>query len=441
MRLRVIGVARRASISACLLRRRVGLAAGAAVAVSPGVAQAASACQVGYTVSSDWGTGFTACGHRSRTPGRRSPAGPWATPTPATRPCPRAGAAPGPSPARPSRVTNASWNGSLATGASTQIGANFTYSGTNTAPTAFTLNGAACNGASGSPSPTPTPTTTPTSSPTPTPTPSPTSTGSAARAAAARVREQAGQRQRQPGRAARRGPVGHRVRVRAGQRDLRRPERPGVHHRHEELGRQRGPGPAERGVLERRVLRQRRLRGRELHQRHQGLRQPAERERHGGHPGPALDRRAYTGNSAGCSSAQATCQKPMPDAAQAIPFWTSVASTFKGNDAVIFDLFNEPYASRADRQHHQRLAVLADRRHLRGHLLPGGGHAAHGQRGPLHRGEQRDHAGRRGVLQRPDPVAGLRARPTPTTTWSRPGTRTTSTPAPASPAGPARSPR
>jgi endoglucanase len=57
---------------------------------------------------------------------------------------------------------------------------------------------------------------------------------------------------------------------------------------------------------------------------------------------------AYTGPSAGCSSAQATCQKPMPDSAQAIPFWTSVASTFKGNDAVIFDLFNEPYASRAD---------------------------------------------------------------------------------------------
>jgi hypothetical protein len=57
---------------------------------------------------------------------------------------------------------------------------------------------------------------------------------------------------------------------------------------------------------------------------------------------------AYTGPSAGCSSAQATCQKPMPDAAQAIPFWTSVANTFKGNDAVIFDLFNEPYASRAD---------------------------------------------------------------------------------------------
>ena len=55
----------------------------------------------------------------------------------------------------------------------------------------------------------------------------------------------------------------------------------------------------------------------------------------------------YTGNSSSCSSAQATCQKPMPDAAQAIPFWTSVANTFKGNNAVIFDLFNEPFASRA----------------------------------------------------------------------------------------------
>ncbi len=63
----------------------------------------------------------------------------------------------------------------------------------------------------------------------------------------------------------------------------------------------------------------------------------------------------YTGNSSGCSSAQATCQKPMPDAAQAIPFWTSVASTFKGNDAVIFDLFNEPYASRATGYHRQWL--------------------------------------------------------------------------------------
>ena len=52
---------------------------------------------------------------------------------------------------------------------------------------------------------------------------------------------------------------------------------------------------------------------------------------------------AYTGSSSACSSAQAVCQKPMPDAAESIPFWTSVARAFQGNDAVIFDLFNEPY--------------------------------------------------------------------------------------------------
>ena len=54
----------------------------------------------------------------------------------------------------------------------------------------------------------------------------------------------------------------------------------------------------------------------------------------------------YTGNSSGCSSAEAICQKPMPDVDESVPFWSSVASTFKGNDAVIFDLFNEPYPDR-----------------------------------------------------------------------------------------------
>ena len=52
---------------------------------------------------------------------------------------------------------------------------------------------------------------------------------------------------------------------------------------------------------------------------------------------------AYTGTASACASAQAICQKPMPDTAQAGPFWTSLATAFKGNDAVIFDLFNEPY--------------------------------------------------------------------------------------------------
>jgi endoglucanase len=55
----------------------------------------------------------------------------------------------------------------------------------------------------------------------------------------------------------------------------------------------------------------------------------------------------YTGPSTGCSSAKAVCQKPMPDAAQSEPFWTSVARAFKGDNSVIFDLFNEPYPDAA----------------------------------------------------------------------------------------------
>jgi len=39
----------------------------------------------------------------------------------------------------------------------------------------------------------------------------------------------------------------------------------------------------------------------------------------------------------------ADCQKPMPDAATAVPFWTSVANAFKGDTATMFDLFNEPF--------------------------------------------------------------------------------------------------
>ncbi|GCE13531.1 cellulase family glycosylhydrolase [Tengunoibacter tsumagoiensis] len=40
----------------------------------------------------------------------------------------------------------------------------------------------------------------------------------------------------------------------------------------------------------------------------------------------------------------ATGQQPMPDADHASDFWWSVASTFKDNSAVIFNLYNEPHA-------------------------------------------------------------------------------------------------
>jgi len=52
---------------------------------------------------------------------------------------------------------------------------------------------------------------------------------------------------------------------------------------------------------------------------------------------------AYGGAGANCSEAIARCQKPMPDAQNAPAFWSGVANAFKGNNAVVFDLFNEPF--------------------------------------------------------------------------------------------------
>jgi endoglucanase len=51
----------------------------------------------------------------------------------------------------------------------------------------------------------------------------------------------------------------------------------------------------------------------------------------------------YSGPGAGCSDVKATCQKPMPDTQFTPMFWSQVATVFKGNNAVIFDLFNEPF--------------------------------------------------------------------------------------------------
>lgn len=66
-------------------------------------------------------------------------------------------------------IASLSWNGTLATNGVADVGANFNYTGTNSAPTSFTLNGVACNGS------TPPPTTTTTPPPTST-TPPPTTT-------------------------------------------------------------------------------------------------------------------------------------------------------------------------------------------------------------------------------------------------------------------------
>ncbi len=53
-------------------------------------------------------------------------------------------------------ASSLSWNGALATGASTSIGFNGTWSSSNPTPTSFTLNGVTCNGATTGPSASPT---------------------------------------------------------------------------------------------------------------------------------------------------------------------------------------------------------------------------------------------------------------------------------------------
>jgi hypothetical protein len=55
----------------------------------------------------------------------------------------------------------------------------------------------------------------------------------------------------------------------------------------------------------------------------------------------------YNGQASACTDTTANCQKPMPDAASAVPFWKSVATAVKGDDATILDLFNEPYPDAA----------------------------------------------------------------------------------------------
>src|SRR5512142_2068871 len=129
----------------------LGSAGLAAVAAAP--ASAAPVCQVAYTVNSDWGTGFSiAITITNNGPATTS----WTLGYAYTgnQKIAQGWSGTWSQSGGNITVTNATWNGSLATGGSTQIGANFSYTGTNTAPTAFTLNGSTCNG-TGSPSPSP----------------------------------------------------------------------------------------------------------------------------------------------------------------------------------------------------------------------------------------------------------------------------------------------
>ena len=152
-----------------------GLAAvtmGAApVLVAANAGAAAAGCSVAYSVASQWSTGFTANVTVTNlgdpingwtltwtfAAGQRVTQG-WNAEFPATGPQVQA--------------RNAGYNPAIATGGTVSFGFNGSWSGSNPAPTAFSLNGVACTGGT---TPTTPPTSTPATSTPPTSTP-PTST-------------------------------------------------------------------------------------------------------------------------------------------------------------------------------------------------------------------------------------------------------------------------
>ncbi|HTZ30444.1 MAG TPA: cellulase family glycosylhydrolase [Streptosporangiaceae bacterium] len=339
-----------------------GLAASAAVAAVSSASTAAATCQVQYTVQSEWSTGFSLAvaitnegspisgwtlgysytGNQRLTDGWD---GTWT----------QSG--------ENVTVTSASWNGSLGTGGAASAGANFSDSGTNAAPTTFTLNGTACSTSAG-PVASPAPTPTQSAAPTPPPSPSPTATAAPSPTASASPSPTAPATSAAP----QLHVSGNELVNAAGTRVVLH----GVDRSGTEYSCVQGngifDGPSDQAsitAMKSWGVNAVRVPLNEACWNGESYVNPAFA---GANYQDAIEAYVnllnangmvaildlhwsdgqYTGSSSACSSAQAVCQKPMPDAAESVPFWTSVAKAFKGNDAVIFDLFNEPYPEQAD---------------------------------------------------------------------------------------------
>jgi cellulose 1,4-beta-cellobiosidase len=108
-------------------------------------ANAATGCSVAYAIQSDWGAGFVV---NITITNLGSPITAWTLGFSYTGNQTLANGWNGnwSQSGKTITVTNASYNGSLATGGTAVPGAQFSYSGTNVAPTAFTLNGVPCTG-------------------------------------------------------------------------------------------------------------------------------------------------------------------------------------------------------------------------------------------------------------------------------------------------------
>ncbi len=260
-------------------------------------------------------------------------------------------------------ATNLSWNGSLATGGTASLGFNGTWTTSNPKPASFTLNGVTCTGGVVSASPSAT-STTPNTSPSPSRSASPSTSPSASHSASPSA---SASQPPNTGAAPALHVSGNKLLTASGAtyRLL------GVNRSGGEFSCIQGygmwDGPMDQASIT--AMRTWKIRA---------VRVPLNEEcwvgtadvPAGGYTGTQYQNAVkdyvallvangitpivemhwnygqYTGPSAGCSDVKATCQKPMPDAQYGPSFWTGVANAFKGNNAVVFDLFNEPYPER-----------------------------------------------------------------------------------------------
>ncbi|MEV4489103.1 cellulose binding domain-containing protein [Micromonospora coxensis] len=156
---------RKLTVNAARMSAGVVLLASTAVAVALPAGAAAAGCAVDYTVSSQWQGGF---GANVAVTNLGDPLTSWTltwtysagqTVTQAwNTTLTQSGAT--------VTARNVSYNGSLATNGTTSFGFNGSWTGSNPAPTSFTLNGVACTGGTAPPtSPTTSPTTPPPTGP------------------------------------------------------------------------------------------------------------------------------------------------------------------------------------------------------------------------------------------------------------------------------------
>lgn len=131
------------------LRRRLAMTAAVALAVvgvtvPAGAAQAAPACDVVYATN-DWNNGFTA-NVTIRNLG--DPINGWTLrfAFPGDQRVTQGWSARWSQSGNQVTATNEAWNGNLATGASTSIGFNGSFTGSNPKPTSFSVNGVTCGG-------------------------------------------------------------------------------------------------------------------------------------------------------------------------------------------------------------------------------------------------------------------------------------------------------